>query len=175
MNELSRIMLVSHILFCLIHDATAKPSAYGRSVSSTTISGVFCRIISHAFVPFDVQPTSSSSLLACISRFVCFSRDSSAHASKILHFTLFDLHLLLSPGFLYLMPIDGLHLIFTYSARPRKRISLLFPAYLPTIFDKTAFFLSNVRFYLCRAGISRFLVKPHNLSIKTAFCAFTLA
>lgn len=83
MNELSRIMLVSHIAFCLIHDATAKPSAYGRSVSSTTISGVFCRIISHAFVPFDVLPTSSSSLLACISRFVCFSRDSSAHASKI--------------------------------------------------------------------------------------------
>ena len=83
MNELSRIMLVSHILFCLIHDATAKPSAYGRSVSSTTISGVFCRIISHAFVPFDVQPTSSSSLLACIRRFVCFSRGSSAHASKI--------------------------------------------------------------------------------------------
>ena len=70
------------------------------------------------------------------------------------------------------MPIYGLHLIFTYSARPRKRISLLFPAYLSTIFDKAAFYLSNVRFSLCRAGISRFLVKPHNLSIKTTFCCF---
>ena len=70
------------------------------------------------------------------------------------------------------MPIYGLHLIFTYSARPRKRISLLFPAYLSTIFDKTAFYLSNVRFSLCRAGIPRFLVKPHNLSIKTMFCCF---
>jgi len=64
------------------------------------------------------------------------------------------------------MPIYGLHLIFTYSARPRKRISLLFPAYLSTIFDNTAFFLSNVRFSPNRTGALRFSVKPHNLSIK---------
>ena len=82
MNELSRIMLVSHILFCLIHDATAKrPHTAGRYPA-----GPYPAFLSNHFPRLRAvrrTATSSSSLLACISRFVCFSRDSSAHASKI--------------------------------------------------------------------------------------------
>ena len=129
----------------------------------------------HAFVPVRRTADKLQLIARRIRRFVCFSRGSSAHASKIRILPcLIFIYLPLSPRLsLSYADLWITSYFYIFSASARKWISLLFPAYLSTIFDKTAFFCRMSGFSLSDWGFLRFLVN-RIISIKTAFCCFYL-
>ena len=152
----------------------SRPHTAGR-YPARPYPAFFCRIISHAFVPFDVQPTSSSSLLACIRRFVCFSRGSSAHASKIRILPCLIFIYCFPPAFSILCRLMD-YILFLHIQRVR---ASGYPCFFPHIYRQ----FSTIPHFFCR--MSGFLsvghgfrtsLRNHIISLsKPHFGAFALA